>query len=126
MQLVVNPRPERGLATSLQVAVAAARELGASAIVVGLADQPGLRPEAWSAVAASTAAVAVGRYRSRRGHPIRLSAEVWDRLPYKGDVGARELFDDPDLDVAEIPVEGDPRDIDTVEDLRSWIDGVSS
>jgi CTP:molybdopterin cytidylyltransferase MocA len=117
---VVNDRWAEGQITSLRRGIEAARELGAGAVIVGLGDQPFVTPDAWRAVAAADAAIAVATYDGRRGHPVKLRADVWDLLPREGDEGARSLMRlRPDL-VAGVPCDGSPIDIDTVEDLRRW------
>jgi CTP:molybdopterin cytidylyltransferase MocA len=120
LSIVPNPAWDQGLAASLHVAVGYASSAGHDAIVVGLADQPLIPASAWSTVARTAAAVAVGTYGGRRANPVRLAAEVWALLPPSGDAGARVLMaSHPEL-VVEVACEGNPADVDTLEDLERW------
>lgn len=117
---VDNPEWASGLASSLRAGIAEAARRGHDAVVVGLGDQALVPPSAWRAVAASTSPIAVGTFDGRRSPPTRLADSVWELLPRSGDVGARELMRArPDL-VAEVACDGDPLDIDTVEDWERW------
>lgn len=118
--LVHHPDWEAGQATSLGVAIDTAAELGASAIVVGLADMPFVAPDTWRRVASSTAPIAAATYDGTRRNPVRLAAEVWAELPTTGDEGARSLLRRSPDRVEEVPCSGSPDDIDTQEDLASW------
>lgn len=117
---VVNEQWAEGQITSLRAGIRAAAELGADAVLVGLGDQPFVPPEAWRRVAALDRPIVVATYHGQRGHPVRLHRDTWSLLPHRGDEGARSLLGrHPDL-VTELPCEGSPIDIDTLEDLRRW------
>jgi molybdenum cofactor cytidylyltransferase/nicotine blue oxidoreductase len=116
---VANPDPDRGLRSSLAVAVDAAA--GVDALAVLLVDMPGMSPAAVRAACAawSPGRIAVARFGTGRGHPIVMAPHLWSRaLDLAGpDEGARQfLAAHPEL-VDEVPVDGDPFDLDTPEDL---------
>jgi molybdenum cofactor cytidylyltransferase len=120
VRVLPNPDWVQGQATSLAVAVDAARERGAEAVVIGLGDQPDVPASAWRAVAAATFPISVATYGGRRRNPVRLARGVWELLPRSGDAGARVVMTQrPEL-VGEVPCQGNPGDIDTVEDLQGW------
>lgn len=112
-----------GQASSLQVAVEAARELGAAAVTVGLADQPFVTSQAWRAVgeAPVECRIVVAHYDGAPGpNPVRLHREVWPLLPTDGDQGARQLIKDHPEWVCAVACVGSVADIDTLEDLARW------
>ena len=119
--VVPNPAWRSGQASSLRAGVDWARASGATAVVVGLGDQPGLDAVAWRAVAAARdTPVARATYGGHPGHPVRLDAAIWDLLPTSGDRGAGQLLRErPDL-VTDVPCPGVPGDIDTNADLSAW------
>ena len=117
--IIHNPRWQSGLASSLQSGIDFARNLGAQAVVIGLADQPAVLATAWLSVAASSAPLAVATYNGVRGNPVRLHAELWQLLPQTGDDGARLLFKSHRDLIEEIPCSGSAQDVDTLADLAS-------
>jgi molybdenum cofactor cytidylyltransferase len=123
LSTIDNARWADGQMTSVHVGIEAARASGASIVVVGLADQPGISPDAWRAVAAAAldgAAIAVATYDGQRANPVALRCEVWDLLATDGDDGARSLMRSREDLVVPVSCPGSPIDIDTVEDLHTW------
>lgn len=115
-----NERWDDGQATSLRAAVAYADARRHGAIVVGLGDQPGVPPAAWRAVADAGSDIAAADFGRGPRPPVRLSAAVWSSLPVSGDEGARALMRQRPEMVESVSCEGDPADVDTLEDLRRW------
>ena len=121
---VTNPEWESGQRSSVRVAIAAARDAGADQVVIGLADQPFVGADAWRAVAAAEAPIAVATYEGRRGNPVKLRRDTWEEFENVAgdpDAGARTLMAlHPDW-VVEVACQGSSDDIDTREDLAKWI-----
>jgi CTP:molybdopterin cytidylyltransferase MocA len=120
-ELVVNPDPERGMRSSLALAVEAAGDADADALAVLLVDVPGIGADAVRTVCAAwrPGRITVGRYAGRRAHPTVMTPSLWRAaLDLAGpDEGARRLLADrPEL-VDEVDVAGDPADLDTPEDV---------
>ncbi len=118
-----NPRWADGQMTSVQVGLTAASASGADAVVVGLADQPGITSQAWNDVAGRVGAdapIAVATYDGTRGNPVAMHRTMWHLLPRSGDAGARSLMRIRGDLVVEVSCQGQPQDIDTVEDLQQW------
>jgi CTP:molybdopterin cytidylyltransferase MocA len=107
-----------GMASSVQRALQWANECGLQSVVIGLGDQPCIPPSAWTAVAHSTAPLAVATYAGVRANPVKLHAEFFAHVPKTGDEGARSLLrSHPEL-VAEVPCTGSGIDVDHVEDIE--------
>jgi len=128
-QVIVNPDPDRGMRSSLALGVAAVAEGDPppAALAVLLVDTPGIGADAVRAVVSRwrPGRICVGTYHGRRAHPTVMAPQLWqDALAVAGpDEGARQyLTGHPEL-VDEVPVPGDPADLDTPEDLRQWSGG---
>ena len=119
---VVNREPERGMRSSLALAVRAAGAVDALAVV--LVDTPGLTA---AAVRDTISAWRIGRivvadYGGRKAHPIVMSPDLW-HVALSGaaaDEGARALLRAHADLVDAVPVAGDPADLDRPADLAAW------
>lgn len=118
LTLLHNPGWANGQASSLRVALDWCGRQGHGAAVVGLGDQPLVPSSAWAAVArAPGGPIVAATYGGQRRNPVRLDRDVWPLLPVDGDEGARALMRRrPEL-VGEVACDGDPFDVDRVEDL---------
>jgi molybdenum cofactor cytidylyltransferase len=119
--LLVNEDWQEGQAVSLRVGIDWCARMGHEAAVVGLGDQPLVGAECWRRVAEAVGTpISVATYHGQRRNPVRLDRSVWHLLDVTGDEGARHLMRRrPDL-VGEVACEGDPADLDRVEDLERW------
>jgi CTP:molybdopterin cytidylyltransferase MocA len=121
--VVVNDRWRDGQATSLAVALEAARALDVDSVVLALGDQPFIPAAAWRLVAGASPEhrIVVASYDGRRGpHPVRLHRSLWPTVQPTGDDGARSLLREHHHLVHEVPCPGSAADIDTLEDLHRW------
>lgn len=118
--IVHNPDWDAGQAVSLQLAVSHCRATGHEAMVVGLADTPGVPAAAWRAVAGMPGDLVCATFGGSQRPPVKVAARLWDELPVTGDEGARPLFRWRASETVEVACDGEPTDIDTVDDLRAW------
>ncbi|MET1001881.1 MAG: nucleotidyltransferase family protein [Acidimicrobiia bacterium] len=120
-EVVRNPEPEAGIASSLVALLhALTPRAEVEAVVVGLADQPLVGAEAYRRVAAADAPLAVATYGGRRGNPVRIAREHWpEALELAGDEGARVLLRKYGATEVRCDDTGDPTDVDTPADLAA-------
>jgi molybdenum cofactor cytidylyltransferase len=125
---VVNPAPERGLASSLALGAGAAlaRTPPPDTLLVALGDQPRIDPAVIGALLATDPAhaVVVPRYPTGADpNPVLLRRAAFGLLDeVAGDRGLRPvLARHPEL-VFEVPVEGANPDVDTPADLVALAD----
>ena len=113
-----------GIAHSLRAALDALEPAAdVTAICVGLADQPRVGAEAYRRLASvHTEGVefAVATYQGQRGNPVLLGRSLWPAARrLHGDTGARALMGDHEVVEVDCTGTGDPRDVDTLDDLRA-------
>ena len=129
-QRVRNPDPDRGLASSLQVGVAAAAAVDPplDGVFVALGDQPRVRAATYRTLARAAAAdggshpIVVPRYSGEAAgvaNPALLLRAAWPTVAtLGGDRGMGPVIASrPELVLA-VPIDGTNPDVDTPEDLR--------
>lgn len=93
-ELVINPRADEGVGTSIAAGVAAAPE--AAGWLVALADMPAIAPATVAAVRDALMAgapIAAPHHAGRRGHPVGFAAGLRaELLALAGDEGARSVL----------------------------------
>ena len=125
--IAVNPDPESEQADSLRIALFALPP-EARAVVVAPVDVPDVSGalvraviEAWRRTDAPVAAPARN---GKHGHPVLFSRRVFGEL-MRADLpeGARSVVHAHAHELAAVPVDALPADVDTAEDYQRWRDG---
>ncbi|MEN6369548.1 MAG: nucleotidyltransferase family protein [Thermotogota bacterium] len=120
--VVVNPSPERGMASSLTLGISALPP-GAEGVLVFHADMPFLQSATVRAVSRTgeEAAIAAPSWKGIRGFPVFFRRDQWDELrsTLRGDTGGKAFLQGhPDrLRTVEVEDPGCVRDIDCPNDL---------
>lgn len=121
-RFVVNPRPDRGMGSSLACGVSAL-DARVAAVLVALADEPMLARAGLERVVeryrAGGASIVAPTYRGIRGHPVLFDRAVFDELrALSEDRGARSVADRDPARLAVVELEeAKPIDVDTPDDL---------
>jgi molybdenum cofactor cytidylyltransferase len=128
---VASPQAHRGQSYSLRVGLRAAARHQPRAVLVGLSDQVGLRPEAVAAVLEAVArggfgawSVAYGGDRTAPGHPVALGPATWPLVEQlRGDRGAGPILAGlgGELRWVDLPASWRPVDCDTEEDYQALV-----
>jgi CTP:molybdopterin cytidylyltransferase MocA len=125
--VVVNEDWESGMGSSLRCGLIALADLGASAAVVALVDQPSVTAAAVRRLVearSSDHAAVVATYAGAPGNPVLLEAGIWPEVAMTatGDVGARAWLRAHPADVLGVACDdlGSGTDIDTPTDLARF------
>jgi molybdenum cofactor cytidylyltransferase len=122
-RLLINPRADEGMATSIGAGVEATPS--ASGWLIALADMPFVLPSTVREIAGqirSPSTIIVPTHRQQRGHPVGFGRDYFERLTaLTGDAGARSVVQDHSAEVRMLPVDdaGVLIDIDTQADLHA-------
>jgi molybdenum cofactor cytidylyltransferase len=121
-QVVENQHFGEGCSSSIAAALTAI-DPRADALVLMLADQPGVTAQAVNALIAGrgVSPYAACAYEDGRGHPLAFARSTFaDLKMLHGDKGVWKLLDRHADHVVDVPVPGPiPRDVDTEEDYRA-------
>jgi molybdenum cofactor cytidylyltransferase len=131
LRVVVNPDFGHGMASSLRAGLSALDHRVDGALIV-LADQPFVRPETLSRIAAlyrsSKAHIVIPTYRGTRGNPVLLDRSVFaEVMALEGDMGCRAIFPGHAEGTlkAEVDDPGIVLDIDSRDDYERLQAGIS-
>jgi molybdenum cofactor cytidylyltransferase len=118
---LVNPRPERGMLSSVQTALSSLPR-GVTALLVWPVDMPLVKAETVRAIlAAAPGKTVVPTHKDKGGHPVRIPQRRFSELSaLAADATLKDLIDAAPADVVRLPVE-DPGvliDFDTPDDLK--------
>lgn len=126
VKIVVNPLYEHGMSTSIRAGLDVIHEK-TKAVMIALADQPLIGTKTINRLIREFQkhgkGIAVPVYQGKRGHPVIFSIEYKEELMrLEGDIGGRQIIDEHQEDVLEIPVNSDNVniDIDTLDDYMRF------
>ncbi|MBX5088239.1 nucleotidyltransferase family protein [Rhizobium lentis] len=126
VECVENPIYEHGMATSLAAGVIRCSSLGADAVLVMLADMPGLTSDdldqliaAFSIADGEVIVRAMGD--GKPGNPVILPKSLFEAVAHlEGDVGARQIIETSSLPTVSVEIgEAAVLDVDTPEAIRA-------
>jgi CTP:molybdopterin cytidylyltransferase MocA len=124
VDVVVAEQAAQGIAWSLRAVLDDLEGVDdVSAVCIGLADQPRIGADAYRRLADAHRAgadLAVSTYDGKRGNPVLIGRPLWPAARVlDGDVGAKALMRDHDVTEVNCTGTGDPRDVDTLDDLHA-------
>ncbi len=127
VEVFVNPRPEWGMASSAQWALAQMRD-DIDAFLIVLGDQPQIQTstikEVLRAAAMSNQGILVPTFEGKRGHPVLFRSKYKKAiLALPDNVGLNEVLKQSADDVREVAMDTETilKDIDTPEDYREAV-----
>ena len=93
-ETLINPNWEKGISSSLRVAIEYAIDSVYERLCLTLVDLPGLTPAAFTRVLASERGLATATYSGAPTHPVVITREHWRPLlnSLSGDTGARNYL----------------------------------
>ncbi|GMQ85197.1 MAG: hypothetical protein BMS9Abin07_0762 [Acidimicrobiia bacterium] len=107
--IVIDPEWAEGIAASLRVGIdVVRRQSTADCLVIGLGDQPGIQRGLVEELLKRSGSqnVVVPKYRYRRGWPVVVSNELWDRLlGFEGPVDLHAMLESHSGEVEEVWVD---------------------
>lgn len=118
---IVNPLPERGMASSVALGFGTISEYDLDAAWLWPVDHPGVELATLQTLIAAIRGheVAQPRFGGRGGHPPLIAKAIWPRLAGCGNLegGARTVIAASDVIKVEVQDTGVVRDVDTPSDL---------